>query len=303
MTRGNNKQPIFFDDLDYRFFYKLLGKMVALYGCKIHLFCLMTNHVHMVVEVGFVPLSKIMQCIQSEYTGYVNRRYKRCNHLFGGRFRSKKVCTVAYFIELCHYIHLNPVKAQIVSHVDQYKWSSHLCYAKKKEVSWLATDLIYSLLNEAIAAANPYASFIYEREKFYDTPAALKLDQDGFLVQIKPLPDQRNEEKKLNLSRLSLNEIIQVICQTMDVSVRLLISDARIEKVVLARSMVAYYGHYFGGYQFNHIAPVLFRDPKALSKTMHKTINSSSRAQDVAYWMKSIEQAFWLKLIELSLSH
>ncbi len=301
MIRGNNKQPVFFDEIDYRFFYKLLDKMVCMYGCKIHLFCLMTNHVHLVIEVDFVPLNKIMQCLQSEYTGYINRIYKRHNHLFGGRFRSKKVHAVSYFIELCHYIHLNPVKANIVPDVDCYEWSSHLAYLKKTKIEWLTTDFVYSMLKSKIDAVDPYRAFMYERDKFYDTPNDLKFDKNGFLVQPDIMLEKTKREGELNLSRLTLDEIINIICDTMAISRSVLISDARLEKLVIARSLVAYYGHYFGGYQLKLISAILFRQSHALSKTMHKVIGSSSENRTVAYWMKNVEQVFLRKLIELNL--
>ena len=105
----------------------------------------------------------------------------------------------------------------------------------------------------------------------------------------------------MNLSRLGLSEIIEVICKVMKVSQKALISETQ-DKAMIARALVTYYAHYFGGYQLNRVALMLLCEPEILSNIMHKTISSSSKNEQISGWMKAIEDAFWFKLIELNLS-
>ncbi|HDZ62059.1 MAG TPA: transposase, partial [Nitrospirae bacterium] len=108
MVRGNGGQDIFADD-EYRCrFHLLLQEGVEKFGHRIHAFCLMGNHVHLAVQVGEKPLSRIMQHLCFRYTQWVNSRQKRVGHLFQGRYKAIVVDADAYLVELVRYIHLNP---------------------------------------------------------------------------------------------------------------------------------------------------------------------------------------------------
>jgi hypothetical protein len=92
-------------------FYFLLQEGVEKYGHRVHAFCLMTNHVHLAIQVGEVPLSRIMQNIGFRYTTYLNRRKKRTGHIFQGRYKALLIDADSYLLELVRYIHCNPVRA------------------------------------------------------------------------------------------------------------------------------------------------------------------------------------------------
>jgi len=114
MVRGNSGQNIFADDEDRYRFYLFLQEGVEKFGYRIHAFCLMNNHVHLAIQVGDKPLSRIMQTLCFRYTQWVNSRQKRVGHLFQGRYKAIVVDADAYLAELVRYIHLNPVRAKIV---------------------------------------------------------------------------------------------------------------------------------------------------------------------------------------------
>ena len=113
MMRGNYRQNIFSDDTERQKFLEYLGQANKQYDCKIHLFCLMTNHVHLVIQISKIPLSKIMQTLNSAFTGFVNRKHQKSGHLFQGRYLAKLVQDESYLKELCYYIHNNPVAANM----------------------------------------------------------------------------------------------------------------------------------------------------------------------------------------------
>lgn len=101
----------------------------------------MNNHVHMALQVQDAPLSKLMQNISQRYTHWFNKRYDRVGHVFQGRYKAVLVDRDAYLLELIRYIHLNPVRAEIVTDPLDYPLSSHAAYAgKAKPPEWLSID-------------------------------------------------------------------------------------------------------------------------------------------------------------------
>jgi REP element-mobilizing transposase RayT len=128
ILRGNSGQNIFFDAGDRNRFFLLLQKGEERFGFLIHAFCLMTTHLHLVLQVGEVSLSRIMQNIGVRYTQFINRKYQRSGHLFQGRYKALLIDADSYLLELIRYIHLNPVRAGMVQYPEEYLWSSHSSY-------------------------------------------------------------------------------------------------------------------------------------------------------------------------------
>ena len=95
----------------------------------------MDNHYHLVIETLRPNLIKIMHGLNSGYTGYFNKKYKRSGHLFQGRYKAIIVDKENYLLELSRYVHLNPLRAKIINKPQDYKWSSYGGYIRKKEVN------------------------------------------------------------------------------------------------------------------------------------------------------------------------
>ncbi len=125
MSRGNRRADIFRDHGDYIFFLECIAKVKEKYPFTIHSLCLMTNHFHMSVETGDVELWKIMQKLLSIYAEEFNHKYSYKGHLFESRYSSCIIEDERYFLEVSRYIHLNPVKAQMVQDPLAYKYSSY----------------------------------------------------------------------------------------------------------------------------------------------------------------------------------
>ncbi|HET6421230.1 MAG TPA: transposase, partial [Geobacteraceae bacterium] len=140
ILRGNAGDPVFFDDEDRYRFYILLQEGVERYGHRIHAFCLMTNHIHLVVQVADVPLSKIMQNVSFRYTRWINWRQKRTGHLFQGRHKAFLIDRDEYLQQLVRYVHLNPVRVGLVREPEEYRWSSHRAYLGNELLPWLTAD-------------------------------------------------------------------------------------------------------------------------------------------------------------------
>lgn len=125
-TRGNQKQRSFLVEADYRKYQRLLRKLKRKHGVRIFAYCLMPNHVHMIVfPAESAGLSKFMRDLNRIYTSYFNRSYDKVGHLWQGRFKSKVINRDKYLLDCCNYIEFNPVRSGIVSSPADYKWSSY----------------------------------------------------------------------------------------------------------------------------------------------------------------------------------
>jgi putative transposase len=151
--RGNAGQALFFDNRDRTRFYLLLQEGIERFRHRIHAFCLMSNHVHLAIQVGDIPLSRIMQNLSFRYTRWINWRQHRTGHLFQGRYKALMVDADAYLLELIRYIHLNPVRAGIVKGPEAYPWSGHRAYLGREEIPWLTTDWVLGQFSKKASLA------------------------------------------------------------------------------------------------------------------------------------------------------
>jgi putative transposase len=130
IQRGHNNNPIYFGKKDYSVYLKYLKKASGKYGCHIHAYVLMTNHIHLLVTPFELPsISKMMQSLNSQYVKYVNTEYERSGTLWGGRYRASLIQCDLYLLTCYRYIELNPVRAGMVSSPADYPWSSYMCHA------------------------------------------------------------------------------------------------------------------------------------------------------------------------------
>jgi putative transposase len=126
IQRGNNRAALFAGDHDYTVFRDCLLEACERHGCLIHAYVFMTNHVHLLVTpLGETAISKMMQSVGLSYVRHFNTSYRRTGTLWEGRYRATLVDTDRYFFSCSGYIELNPVRAGIVSHPRDYRWSSY----------------------------------------------------------------------------------------------------------------------------------------------------------------------------------
>ena len=144
-ARGNEKKDIYKNDRDRKKFLEYLKSATERYGARIHVYCLMSNHYHLLLETPDGNLSEIMRHINGAYTTYYNIKRGRSGHLLQGRYRALLVEADEYAEELSRYIHLNPVKAGIIEKPEAYNWSS--CqdyYGTRPSPDWLQQDFLLS---------------------------------------------------------------------------------------------------------------------------------------------------------------
>lgn len=147
VQRGNNRQPVFFDDADILAYLNWLKQSAARYDCTIHAYVLMTNHVHLLLTpMGTESVSRMMQYVGRRFVPYINHRHGRSGTLWEGRFKSSLVESEAYLLACMRYIELNPVRAALVAAPADYRWSSHRANAGGDDDALLTPHETYRAL-------------------------------------------------------------------------------------------------------------------------------------------------------------
>jgi putative transposase len=153
IQRGNNRQACFFADEDYRFYLDWLAEHASKSGCQVHAYVLMTNHVHLLIsaERAEAP-GALMKALGQRYVQYVNRAYRRSGTLWEGRFRSCLTQEETYLLACQRYIELNPVRAGMVGHPAEYRWSSYRANAQGEADALVKPHSLYEALGSDAAS-------------------------------------------------------------------------------------------------------------------------------------------------------
>lgn len=147
MLRGNEKRKIFLDDEDRKRFVYILFEKASEEKSDIYAYCLMDNHVHLLLYKHGADIARLMKRINVSFVYYFNKKYKRVGHLFQDRYKSEIVDNEHYLLAAVRYIHNNPVKAGIVSCPEEYWWSSYCDYIYKKR-NEIKVDKILNLFSK-----------------------------------------------------------------------------------------------------------------------------------------------------------
>ena len=180
MLRGINHQTIFEDDEDNEKFLEVLGLCKTLSGFELYGYCLMGNHIHMLLKTVNEDLGLIFKRIGARYVYWYNWKYKRTGHLFQDRFKSEPVGDDKYFLTALRYIHRNPINAKLCKNPDEYKWSSYKEYINNScSNSIVDTTYVINMtgLSELIKHTNMSCAdncLEYTERKFIPTDAEAK---------------------------------------------------------------------------------------------------------------------------------
>lgn len=206
ILRSINQQQLFEDDEDYLKFIYVLSDVKEKYPFDLYAYCLMGNHIHLLMSTQGGSLSSIFQSFGSRFVYWYNIKYQRFGHLFQERFISKPVETANYFLYVLQYIHLNPVRAELCRFPTDYRWSSAQAY--------------YGANNPLISkevAANIAGSTEALQQYLHATASTLFND---ISAKVKPLPDSEamkliksisgcsNPSEVQHLSKTKRNELI-----------------------------------------------------------------------------------------------
>ncbi len=161
IARGIERRPIFLTVADRRDFFERCGKLFPDSKTSCYAWAFLSNHVHLLLRTGKVPLSKVMARLLSGYAARFNRTHKRSGHLFQNRYKSIICQEEGYFEELVRYIHLNPVRARLASDMEElstYRWSGHSVLLGRRVCEWQDIDYALSIFGNA----DSYLEFVKE---------------------------------------------------------------------------------------------------------------------------------------------
>lgn len=272
MLRGNDGQKIFYDNIDRIRICFLLQQGVERYGHRIHAFCLMDNHVHLLIQVSNIPISKIVQNVAFRYSQYVNRRYKKVGHLFQGRFRAILLDENNYFLRLVRYIHLNPVRAKVAIAPENYKWSSHNAYLGREEITWLTLNHTFIKFDHILDNARRLYDHYIRKEESQDSLEELRgnfkdgqvLGGDDFLECMREVL-----ENQIDQQAPSLPIIIDAACEIFGLEKVILQSSSQSRNVSLARGAIVLHAQ-AQGISLEEIARHFKRDGSTLSSLLKR---------------------------------
>jgi len=167
VQRGNDRRACFFTDRDYAVYLKTLSEACAQYALVVHAYVLMTNHVHLLVTPRTVnSIARTMQSVGARYVRYVNRSLSRSGTLWEGRYRACLVERDEHLLAACRYIDLNPVRAGLVRHAGEYRWSSYLALIGARWDSLVSPHPVLEALGRPLGEA--YARWCQQGDRDAD---------------------------------------------------------------------------------------------------------------------------------------
>lgn len=266
IARGNERRPLWRDDADRERYLELLGEACGRHEARVLAYCLMPNHVHLALQTGPVPISRVVHDVHSRYAQYFNRRYDRSGHLFQGRFRGLVVDRDAYLLEVVRYIHRNPVKARLASRPEEFAWSSHRHYLGTAP-PWLATGEALALL----AGSRPKARRLFQEfvagtaNGRYD-PAEARLGAAVGGEDFVRATLARAGKDDLVQRLLTVEAIVEAVAAREDVALSDLTGPRRLRSLSRVRSLCALLGRDVARIPLARTARFFRRDPSTISR-------------------------------------
>ncbi|MCX5647448.1 MAG: transposase [Phycisphaerae bacterium] len=300
-ARGNERRALFVDEGDRERFVRVLGESVESFEIRLYLFCLMTNHIHLVLETPRANLGRFMHRLQTAYTVYFNHRHERHGHLLQGRYGACLVERDAYLLRLSRYVHLNPVFTKAVrsrplrerlTFLRQYRWSSYRSYiGKDRRLAWVDyAPILATVGSRAGGKAETYRRFVEAGIDRIDAAfleeaqaSRLCLGSEGFRARIRALYENLLQKRprtediafRRTGTRLPIEQILQAVCQGLGIERASLLRrrrDAR-ERAIASRLLCDY-----GGLTQREVAAVLgLRSGAAVSAQLHKLAEQVKR--------------------------
>jgi putative transposase len=251
--RGNRQQPLFFDPHDHHRWQHLLSVAMSKYGARLHLYCWMTNHVHMVLECGDIPIFKTLHWAAGAYARAFNAKYAHVGHLFQDRYGSRLIDADEYLLQLIKYIHVNPVKAGMVAAPIEYRWSSYRYYAFARAPDWLTTDFILALFSTDQTAARA------QMAAFTDAPD---------VVAESATPPEHSFMFESMINTADLDDLTQLACERFEIAESLLKGASRRRDISKVRAWVAWAAQQQGAATLSDVARYFDRQPSVLTRSI-----------------------------------
>lgn len=217
VQRGHNKQVVFAEEADFLYYLRTLEEFKDLYGVKVYGFCLMTNHVHLILQPGESAsgMGQLMKRLAGRQTRFVNQKESRTGTLWEGRYRSSPIQTESYLLTCCRYVELNPVRAGMTDDPADYPWSSYHRHAGLSDrFDWVDLDPCYQGLGASSETrAMRYKEFVHSAIPVGEWDLIREALQRGqltgtqrFTLDVERLIGRRIEPRKQGRPRKVVNQ-------------------------------------------------------------------------------------------------
>ena len=280
IVRGNQRQKTFTAESDYQAYIERLARYRKKYDYVLHAYCLMPNHVHLLVESSEQPLAKFMQGLQQSYSQYFNLRHRKTGHVFEGRYKAILCQKDQYLLQLIRYIHLNPVRAGMVRSPERYRYSGDHVYLQGKATETIDPATVLSMLGGKQA----YRRFVQDglseghKEEYYAVEDQRFLGAEGFGARL--LKKEAGLSCK-KLTRRSIETVARELAKLLKIDVQALCSPDRGWAISKARTIAAYVLVRRLGYRLSDVAAYFGRDMATLA-TLLARLSDRVQANDTA---------------------
>ena len=239
MVRGINRQDIFCDDEDRQQFMKILHRVKENSGCELYAYCLMDNHVHLLIKEKVDDISQVMKRLGVSYAQWYNQKQERCGYVFQDRYKSEAVEEDSYFLTVLRYIHQNALRAGIVATIDEYPWSSHRLYADRKYQALADIEFALGMFGtQEDAQITHYLQFMSETNniEYLDTDERLRRTDDEVRTALKQLLAGQSIHALTTMDRRERDEILSKLRLIDGTSIRQIARVTGLGKNVVAKA-------------------------------------------------------------------
>lgn len=223
IMRGINRQTIFEDEEDCAQFLEALQRYEEKSDYQVYAYCLMGNHVHLLLKIGIEPLEQVMRRLCGSYVYWYNNKYQRVGNLFQDRFKSEPVEDDQYFQIVQRYIHQNPVKAGLIKRVEEYKWSSFYEYINQANLVNV-NFLLEMMSDDKEKATQKFIEYTNAMSEYQcldiDDPADRRIRDEEARVIIKKVCNLKNAIDLQQLDCKTRNMYLRMLKQKYNLSIR-----------------------------------------------------------------------------------
>jgi REP element-mobilizing transposase RayT len=295
-SRGNEKAPVFLTDKDRERFLGYLELAHQRFKATFLVYCCMENHFHLFLQTPLGNLSRIMHFINTGYSAYFNKIHERIGHLFQGRYKAILVDADEYAKELSRYIHLNPVRAEIMELPEQYQWSSYREYiGLRRKPVWMHTEFVLGYFGKTEdQARRQYAAFVKSglhmaaNNPFENLGQSNILGSDIFIERVKTkcLGDRKLDRELPSLRALNAD---------LDVGPTINEIKTAAEKVFgkrsgFSRNVTIYLAHKYTGNKLEEIGHVFKLGVSGTSSAISRIEEIISKDLELGRSVKEIEE-------------
>jgi hypothetical protein len=251
----------------------------------------MPNHFHLLAEAGLFSPALAMRSLETFYAQSYNRRYQKVGHVFQGRFRGILCEKASYLLALARYLHLNPVRARLVSRPEEWPWSSHRAYVRRVKNDWLFQEEVLAAFGskevgglveylEDTTDLGPHPEF-YKPERF----PVLSLAPGAVKIPTGQEPSRRGASLELPRGRIGLKRIGEIFSAAWGLPTEIIIGKGGARNVSRVREEICFAATHFFHYPSNKIAQHLGLSPSGITRIVRRAtkglVNNKTQIQRI----------------------